>query len=472
MNLKNRTQILAVNLALLMGALLVACDDMSSIQREYASREEQIYLGKVDSIRFNPGFGKVKLKWYIPSDPKIDRTVIYWNQRRDSIVKEFVRDIPGIQKDSITIENLNEGSMLFEFRNTSKEGYTSLLSSLTATIWGPNFANGLRARTLAGFEYDYHKRQYQLGFSPTAPSDGVVYTEIRYTNQSGAEQLVKVGRESNTVTLNDFPDGTEFSYRTVFFPSQGIDTVYNSFATHKSPIAVIDPGTPATIVGSDTTKFFDRNGQRLYEWNAKGDILVHQSIGNGQFAVQESYPALVPRTTYRDFFFYDDDKFIGIGTNNSVYMLQITNGKLVNVRTPAGADVFGTGFTFPQFIPGIGYIFSVSAAGEVKTWLAKNNATWGTPNGTTVGTNYNTFKMLTLFGNRSLLGVDADGNLWATAVTVDGALGTRSRIGEGWGRFERLVSFGNDLIAVDADGNTVVFENFSVSEKYWIVDES
>src|SRR5690606_37926740 len=99
--------------------MLSSCDKMNDIQEEFTSREDQVYLGKVDSIRFYSGFGRAKITWYIGSDPKIDRTIIYWNMRKDSVVKDFIRNTSGVQKDSIILDNLPEGSTLFEFRNVN-----------------------------------------------------------------------------------------------------------------------------------------------------------------------------------------------------------------------------------------------------------------------------------------------------------------------------------------------------------------
>src|SRR5690606_12297077 len=107
-----------------------------------------------------PGFGRAKLTWYVGSDPKIDRTIIYWNMRQDSIVKEFARNTPGVQKDSIILDNLPEGSTLFEFRNMNNDGETSLYSSATVTVWGAEFGDGLRARSLNGFDFDYAQSTY------------------------------------------------------------------------------------------------------------------------------------------------------------------------------------------------------------------------------------------------------------------------------------------------------------------------
>src|SRR5699024_2574659 len=97
--------------------LISSCDKMDDIQEEFASREEAVYLGKVDSIKTFSGFGSVKITWYLTDDTKVQRTVIYWNARKDSVVKEIDRKITGMIKDSVIIDSLPEGTIRFEFRN-------------------------------------------------------------------------------------------------------------------------------------------------------------------------------------------------------------------------------------------------------------------------------------------------------------------------------------------------------------------
>lgn len=460
---------LPVALSLLVSAILAfsSCDKMNDIQRQWAGLEERVYLGKVDSIKYFPGFGRAKITWYIGSDPKIDQTIIYWNMRQDSIVKEFVRTGPGLQKDSIILEDLPEGSTLFEFRNVNSDGETSLYSSATVTVWGPEYADGLRARTVTAFDFDYSQSLFELGFSPTTVGDSVVYAQLVYTNTLGQERTIRIERDTDTIELTNFPDGGEFRFRTVFFPPQGIDTVYNNFSVFRAPVAVTDRGTKISLTGNMESKYFDRNGEQLYEWNAAGDLIVYALNADGSLTQTETHPSIAARGTYRDFFFYDDDKFIGISTGNTVSMHQIENGVLNIV----GAGAFGSGFSFPKFIPSKGYFFSIAAeTGEMKTWLAQNNATWGTPNGTTVGTGFAIYEPLMLFNHQSLLGVDADGYLWSTPVTVSGTLGSKSRIGSGWNRFKKMVSVGAKLFCMEENGDFYVFDDFNTTDNFWIVE--
>lgn len=466
--MKQINKLFAVALGLLASVffILSSCSKMDDIQRNYAEREEQVYLGKVDSLMSFPGFNRTKLTWYMSSDPMIDRTIIYWNLRRDSIVKEFNRTDPGVQKDSILIDNLPEGTILFEFRNVNKEGETSLYSSISATVWGSTFAAGLRARRVTEFDFDYSQSLYNLTLSPTAVGDSVVYSQIIYKNKNGEEKTVRTERNMTGVELADFPDGGEFRFRTVFFLPQGIDTVYNDYATFKAPKAVFERGTKISLVGNMVSKYFDRSGENLYEWNAKGDLIVYALNADGSLVQTKTYPAIVLHTAYKHFFFYNDDKFIGVSTANKVSMFQIVAGKLVVVKAN-----FGSGFTFQQFIPAQGFFFSITAGtGDMKTWLAQNDGTWGTPNGTKVGTGFTIYEPLMLFNNQAFLGVDADGDLWNIPVSVTGILGFKSRIGSGWNRFEKMISVGTKLYCMEKNGDFYVFDNFNTTDKYWIVN--
>ncbi len=216
--------------------LTTSCDNMNDIQSKYTNQEEQIYLGKVDSLLVWPGLGRAKLTWYISADPKIEQTIIYWNMRKDSIVKDFVRNAPGLQRDSIIVENLPEGTQLFEFRNINRSGQTSLYSSASVTSWGENFAKKLYARSITSQVYVYDSLKFKLGLSKTFSGDSVVYSQVRYTDSHGAENNIRINRVTNSLVLTDFPQGGEVQFRTAFFlPKRGIDTIFNAYKIYTAP---------------------------------------------------------------------------------------------------------------------------------------------------------------------------------------------------------------------------------------------
>ena len=236
--MKKRNKIVSGILGLLgIFLLTTSCDNMNDIQSKYTAQEEQTYLGKVDSIKSWSGLGRAKITWYISADPKIEQTIIYWNMRKDSIVKDFVRNTPGPQKDSIIIENLSEGTLQFEFRNINSKGNTSLYSSASVTSWGEHFANKLYARSITSQVYDIKLLTFKLSLSNTFSGDSVVYSQILFTNSHGADNNIRIDRVTTSLVLNDFPGGGELQFRTAFFlPKRGIDTIFNAFKIYTAPI--------------------------------------------------------------------------------------------------------------------------------------------------------------------------------------------------------------------------------------------
>lgn len=440
---------------------------MNDIQSQFADLEETVYLGKVDSIKFFPGNEKVKITWYVSADPKIDKTIIYWNMRNDSIVKEFNRNMSGVQKDSIIINNLPEGSTLFEFRNISKTGESSLFSKAAANVWGTDYADRLYARKIVYQDFDYEGSALNLGFSPVFNGDSVVYSEVIYTNKLNEQKTIRIERGVNSVNLPNFSDGSQVQFRTAFFPPQGIDTIFNNYQVFKSPKAVFNNGQKISIQGHLDSRYFERDGS-LYEWNAAGDVLVYSIDEAGQFALTESYPALVSRTKYREFFFHDDNKFISIGFDHRVYMQQLVDGVLSIVKTPTNVEYMATGYNMPVFFPAKGFFYSVYANADLKTFFPNNNATWGSPNIVLEAKAF-TYNPVNLYNYRYILGVDANGYLCSFPITTIGKLGYKSTIGTGWDKFTKIVSVGKILLGLDSNGDFYQFD-FNTTDSYWVLD--
>jgi|ADurb_H2B_02_Slu_FD_contig_21_1723561_length_1591_multi_7_in_0_out_0_1 hypothetical protein len=464
-----KTLTLTILALIMLIGVFPSCDDMNDIQSEYADQEERIYLGKVDSLKAFPGFGRAKITWYITADPKIEQTVIYWNERSDSLVKNVSRISSGVMKDSIIIENLPEGSTSFEFRNKNSKGEYSLYSSVTATSWGGDFAKGLRARRLKSTIFNYHESEFDLEFTPTAVGDSVVYSQVLYTDNQGVEKLIRIEREVNDTVLTNFADGGEFRFRNIFFLPQGMDTVYSDYQIVKAPKAVFDNGKKINFPGSPLSRYSAAYGKQLYEWTRTGDLILYEIGDGGSFSVLETYAGLVPRETYRDFFFYDDGKFIGIGTNNQSFMLEIENYQLVFVKaTPSSSNNFGSGFTQSFFIPARGFMYTIQASGLMHSWFANNNATWGSPMSIKVADVF-AYKTAALFNYNTLIAIDNEGYLWSIPISTTGLFRGLSKIGSGWDRFLGIMTLGNKLYALDGNGDYYEFD-FNATDYYWVLN--
>lgn len=456
----------------------ISCDNMNDIQREFAEREEQVYLGKVDSLKVTPGFGRAKVSWYISADPKIEQTIIYWNEREDSLVVDVNRTSSGLYRDSILVENLEEGSTLLEFRNVNSKGQSSLFTSVIATSWGGSFAEQLLARKLTSTVYNYEESIFTLKFSPVVIGDSVEYSQVVYTDKYGKEKTLRIDREINDTTLIDFPDGATFGFRNIFFLPQGLDTVFSDFQQIKAPITKFEKGKKIDFPGSPNSYYSVCKSKSIYEWTQEGDVNFYELNEQGIFELSESYPKLVSRNTYAQFFFFDDDKFIATDHAMNIYMFRIDNYELKVVK-PAGqaSDSFGGAMGHKRFIPAQGFFYALSGSNSFSVFFPNNNGTWGNPATTALGKLY--YNIVTNFYGNYLLAIDEElegaedskkGLLWSFPYSTSGNLRGVNKIGRGWDRFQEFFAIGSKLIAIEYNGDFYEFEDFNATDYYWIVE--
>lgn len=240
--------------------LFPGCSDMNDIHQHYIDREKALYLGMTDSLVALSGEGRVKLKWYVNADPKIEQTVIYWNMRQDSVVKTFVRVEKGIQADSIIIDDLPEGTYSFELFNKNARGDRSLYSTVQAISYGENYRATLKNRTVTAMKilaYDKERQASDIEITWGPHIYGILGMKVSYKKRSSGEDTVVFVRadESSTVLpdvgnrLNNVEDILEIS--TLYLLDNTIDTL----STHplKEQICIYSASGTRSDYGSDGT---------------------------------------------------------------------------------------------------------------------------------------------------------------------------------------------------------------------------
>lgn len=218
----------------LFSLFLIQCNDGDELYKRYIDEGEKVYLGKTDSLVALSGIGRIKLKWYVNADPKIEETVIYWNMRQDSIVKSFHRTEKGKQEDSLFIENLPEGIYTFELINRNKSGYRSLASSVQGEVYGQTFISGLKNRTISAMTVVAYDKETQLSdikitWGPAIT--GSLGSKISYFKQSAnAQEMLFVPLDSTSTTVTGV--GNRFNnpdymldVSTLYFFENNVDTL-------------------------------------------------------------------------------------------------------------------------------------------------------------------------------------------------------------------------------------------------------
>jgi hypothetical protein len=208
----------------LFSSCLAGCDDMNSLHQQYIDRGEIFYTGKCDSVKAFAGNGRVKFTWLLNSDPRINRTMIYWNGGIDSVEIPVTR----AQKGVILLETIlpvKEGSYSFIFVTMDAKGHSSLEVERSTQIYGPKYIATLTNRNLS---FRLTGNSLTINWNPVE-SEYIQYTTVNYTDYSNpanpAPKSVVVANESTQTLLPGIRAGDTFSVISTFLPENGLDMI-------------------------------------------------------------------------------------------------------------------------------------------------------------------------------------------------------------------------------------------------------
>jgi hypothetical protein len=194
---------------------------MNSVNQAYLDRGETFYTGKISSLQAIPGNGRVKFLWTVNSDPRITRTMIYWNEGVDSATVAVNRTRP----DSIELEHvlsLPEGNYVFEFVTKDDKGHRSLGVERTVGIYGVKYIASLQNRNVASITLS------KITWLSTVSST-IQYVTVRYTDYTDPDhpeqKALRVENADTETTLSGAKSGEELSVTTSYLPENGLDIV-------------------------------------------------------------------------------------------------------------------------------------------------------------------------------------------------------------------------------------------------------
>lgn len=215
----------------------VACEDMNSLHQQYLDRGEGIYTGVIDSLKVFPGNGRVKFSWELNTDPRITKTLIYWNERADSLVVDVNRTAPGVLPMETTV-NFAEGSYIFEFITKDNEGHQSLSVQKTVEIYGNKYIQKLRSRTVKSLAA---KPENKVLVSWSDIEDtSLLYTIIKYKDNTDpsnpVEKEIRVENKDKQTTLENIKSGDPIKVLSAYLPvPNALDIVNTVSKEYKLP---------------------------------------------------------------------------------------------------------------------------------------------------------------------------------------------------------------------------------------------
>jgi len=204
-------------------SMLTSCDKgMYDVSGEFYHRGEDLYLGVVDSVKVAPGYNKARLSWEIKADPRITKTVIYWNKRQDSTVVDVVRKSNGRTPMEIELKNLDEKDYIFELIAKNDKGLFSLPKQSAISIFGDVYIKNLRNRTIASITRQQNG-DLTIVWNPIA-SSSILYTTLKYEGVGGSQEVKVANRDTQTI-LKGLKVGSKIKVSTAFLPAGALDTL-------------------------------------------------------------------------------------------------------------------------------------------------------------------------------------------------------------------------------------------------------
>jgi hypothetical protein len=205
-------------------ACFTGCDDNNSLHQKYMDEGETLYTGKVDSVIIVPGNEKAKFSWQINADPRISKTVIYWNEDRESAEIPVNRTIGGILKLD-TLLNITEGIYSFKLVTMDDEGHRSLGVERTVQIFGPKYISYLNNRRMT---FTIQSGAITIDWKPIE-SPLIAYTTVFYQDYSDeanpVSRSVRIENEDIRTEIRGIRENDTFTVVTTYLPEGGLETL-------------------------------------------------------------------------------------------------------------------------------------------------------------------------------------------------------------------------------------------------------
>jgi hypothetical protein len=212
---------------------VIACEHLDTDFESFLENGEIVYPGVISNVSYHPGNERVALLWHPSPDPTVEKYVVYWNNKKDSIVVGASTHDPS---DIVTaiIDDLDEYVYSFTVYSYDANGNRSVPKTINnVKVYGPLYEGNLLNRPYnATTPYVVNENgSVTLNFNEADTIN--ITTTIRYTNTSDAVVETELAPENNSITLNDYKGGTIIEYRSAYIPMENaIDTFYvSAFAT-------------------------------------------------------------------------------------------------------------------------------------------------------------------------------------------------------------------------------------------------
>jgi hypothetical protein len=197
------------------------------MHEKYLEWGETVYPGMPSNLIDSAGNERVKFNWTLGVDPRIVKSVFYWNdgEKDDSAVV----NVTGTQTGLLNMEailNVKEGTYSFTLVNKDSENHMSLPVTQTVQVYGPKYIAQLVNRRLLSSSFDDGKLILKWSIVENLI---IQYSTVRYTDYSNPgnpeTKNLRIENAETETTIEGVKKGDTFSVSTSYLPNGGLDVM-------------------------------------------------------------------------------------------------------------------------------------------------------------------------------------------------------------------------------------------------------
>lgn len=196
----------------ILAVFAAACSPMDDKYKEFVEDGPVTYIAKVneEDITVTGERKKAHFSWPKYNDPRWRKAVVYWANRTSS----HEQTLNPATETNFYINNLDEGSYIFEIVIFDELGNKSISTTVTGEVYGDNYENYLMNRAIIASKL-VEDDKLELTFAKVIDAT-MRKTQITW-NQNGQLMTMDVDTTMTVVTLDNFKSRS-FQYNTVYVP--------------------------------------------------------------------------------------------------------------------------------------------------------------------------------------------------------------------------------------------------------------
>ena len=206
--------------------VLSACASLFACTEKEESGPE-----RAGSIKAYPGIERIKIEFKAPDDAVSGK--VYYNS---GAVKAFDIDASS-ELQSVIVDGLPAGEVTLRVVSLTSDGRESLPKGVVSYAYPSNYYNGDPQNRRFISLQTISKYSVRITFGDAAPDeDGVI---IEYTNTSGQKSSTTLSADMNVIEIDDIDTGYEYSYHSIYRPSDDCIDVFEARKTNLQEAALM-----------------------------------------------------------------------------------------------------------------------------------------------------------------------------------------------------------------------------------------